>query len=779
MIKLDTDNYYSIEEAKVIIDKAVKRGTCKKQTGKSYYNLIAAFDIETTSFKDDGFNDAIDIYLYNLIHGVTLRCRDIDIKRYPALTGIRLSKNKGIPVDDFYAELRLQYGNIFPDVIDPSEQIANIIMQLAINTPSDDSMKHSLIYCWQLAIDGKVIFGRYIKDFVSIIEYMKQYTEDGKKHILIYVHNLAFEFQFIRKYFEWSKVFALATRKPIYAITDGIEFRCSYILTNFSLAKLADQLREYKINKLVGELDYTRIRTPETHMSRNEIQYCMHDVLVVSAYIQECIIKEKYIYNIPLTATGYCRRYTRNACLYRPGYNKHNRYYQDLIKQLTLEVEEYKQLKRCFAGGFTHCSFIWSFKTMKNVDSFDFTSSYPYALLSEQYPMSKGRRVKPKNKEEFYKYNKYYCTMFDIVFKNIREKPYINEHIISASKCFIKECFTADNGRIVSAAKLALTITNIDFECIDKFYDYDSFKVVNMIIYKKDYLPKELIKSIIKLYKDKTTLKGVEGKEQEYLNGKALLNSVYGMMVTDISKEENIYDGEWNLKEADVEKDIERYNKSKKRFLFYPWGVWCTSYARRNLYTGILAFGNDYIYSDTDSLKVKHAERHMMYIEDYNKQCVVKLKMMCKYRDIDYSELEPVTIKGEKKPIGIWDHETKGDKYIKFKSLGAKRYLTYQHEGGYHLTVAGVNKKTALPYLIDTYGDKVFDKFDNSLLIPEEYTGKLTHCYIDYEESGTVIDDDGNTYHYETLSGIYLEKAAYSFDCEEYLDFIKGVQITK
>lgn len=778
MIKLVTDRYYTFEEADELISAAVKCGKCTNQTKKQFYNMICAFDIETTSFISD-INEYIDIYLYRFIDGVVLRCSDLDIKRYQKIKGIKLSRVSGVSIDEFYSELRNNFGNVFPETYDPAEQLSYIIMQYAINKPNEDVMKHSLVYCWQFAINGKVIFDRDINNFVKLIQKLKEYTEYNKKHILIYVHNLAFEFQFIRHYFKWDKVFSIESRKPLFAITGGVEFRCSYLLTNYSLAKLAEQLKIYKIKKLVGELDYSRLRTPLTKMSNEEIQYCINDVLVVSAYIQECILEEKYIYNIPYTATGYCRRYTRNACLYKKGYNKHNKEYVSLIKSLTLDVEEYIQIHRCFQGGFTHASFVWAGYTMKNCDSFDFTSSYPYVLLSEKFPMSKGKKVKPKDKEEFYKYNKYYCTMFDICFKNIREKPYINEHIISGSKCFIKEGFELDNGRLVSAAKIAITITNIDFEMIDKFYDYDSFKVENMYIYKKDYLPKELIQSIIKLYKDKTELKGVKGKEQEYLNGKSLLNSVFGMMVTDISKDSIIYNDEWDKESADVTKDIERYNHSKKRFLFYPWGVWCTAYARRNLQYGILEFGNDYIYSDTDSLKVKHANNHMNYINRYNKQCEVKLKVMCKKRGIDYSDLEPKTIKGIKKPIGVWDYETKDDPYIKFKTLGAKRYLTYQREDGYHLTVAGVNKNTALPYMIDEFGEHVFDKFDNGLLIPEEHTGKLTHCYIDELDEGDVIDDDGNKYHYSTPSGIYLEKAPYSFDCEDYFDYIKGVRYHK
>ena len=65
----------------------------------------------------------------------------------------------------------------------------------------------------------------------------------------------------MRKRFTWNKVFALDTREVCYALTDsGFEFRCSYILSNSSLANLSNQLTKFKIKKLVGDLDYSKIR---------------------------------------------------------------------------------------------------------------------------------------------------------------------------------------------------------------------------------------------------------------------------------------------------------------------------------------------------------------------------------------------------------------------------------------------------------------------------------------------------------------------------------------
>ena len=60
-------------------------------------------------------------------------------------------------------------------------------------------------------------------------------------------------------------------------------------------------------------------------------------------------------------------------------------------------------------------------------------------------------------------------------------------------------------------------------------------------------------------------------------------------MVTDIIRDVIGYDNEleWNTKETNAQKELEKYNKSRRRFNFYPWGVFCTAYSRRNLWTGI------------------------------------------------------------------------------------------------------------------------------------------------------------------------------------------------
>lgn len=781
-ITLIEDRVFSINEAESIIEEAIQNGTTKNTKQIEYYNIICAFDIETTSFKDEAPIQPVNTVLYNFLKNAVINAFMIDHLYYQSLVcgNMQITDDKGTMLPEFYLQLQTLFGDdLFPDTLDHDEMIQTIIAAHNNNKPlMDDLIKHALMYCWQFAINGKVIFGRTWNEFLILLGIIERYT-DKNKRLLVYIHNESFEFGFMAPYIKWDKIFAVAPRKPIYAITEsGIEFRCSYILTNYSLAKLAEQLREYKIRKLVGELDYSLKRHPETPMTWNEIQYCINDVLIVSAYIQECINKEGDITKIPLTATGYCRRYCSNKCLSADKKNRGKQYkeYINLMHSLTISgKEEYYQMTRAFQGGFTHANAHYSGKIMHECDSLDFTSAYPFTAVSELMPMSSGKIVHPKTTEEFEKYLKYYCCIFDVEIWGLSPK-FTHEHYISISHCYIKEDAIIDNGRIASADHIALTITNVDYEIIRKCYHIRKMRIRNFRIYRKGYLPKPLIEAIISLYKNKTVLKGVDGKEEEYMNSKALLNAVYGMMVTSISKPLFTYkNGKWGYDKADIEMDIEKYNKSKKRFLFYAWGIFITAYCRKNLWSGIFEFGEDYIYSDTDSIKCKNLSDHMDYVNNYNRNCLKKLKIMCKHHGLDFNDFIPKTIKGDTKPLGVWDIETKKGKMTNFKTLGAKRYL-YDINGEYHLTVAGVGKKTALPYMLNRFKDNIYDEFKISLVIPAEYTGKLTHIYIERFDMGTIIDYLGNAYEYNIRSGVYLEKQEYNFDISnDYFKYLKGI----
>ena len=78
----------------------------------------------------------------------------------------------------------------------------------------------------------------------------------------------------------------------------------------------------------------------------------------------------------------------------------------------------------------------------------------------------------------------------------------------------------------------------------------------------------------------------------------------------------------------------------------------------------------DYIYADTDSVKITNAEKYQKYFNDYNKNIMDKIKLCLDTRKLNIELAIPKTIKGIEKPLGVWDFD---GHYEKFKTLGAKR----------------------------------------------------------------------------------------------------------
>ena len=671
---------------------------------------------------------------------------------------------------------------------------ANVPCAIDIETSSfyENGEKRGVMYAFVIGINGKCYIGRtYEELWMSLDRIVDYYQLSDKKRMIFYIHNLSFEFQWFRKWRNWTKVFATDERVPLYALDDkGVELRCSYQLSGYSLANVGKNLTKYKVEKMVGDLDYKLIRHSETPLSDKEMGYILNDGLVVMAYIQEEI--ENHYNNISLlelTKTGKVRKYVRKMCLYGDKKSRYKYYrYHNIMKSLPItSINEYEQLKRAFQGGFTHADSLQVGKVINNVHSFDFTSSYPAVMVMEKYPIEKGELIQIKSKEDFERNIQLYCCIFDATFENI-ESSFVYDHPISISKCYSLEKYVSDNGRLVSAEKISITLTEIDFDIIRHFYSWEHLRIKNFRRYRRQYLPRDFVLSILNLYQKKTTLKGVEDSVVEYNNSKEMLNSCYGMSVTDILRDEIEYDGDnWESVAINQEEEIQKYNDKKNRFLCYQWGVWVTAYARRNLFSAIYELKSDYIYSDTDSVKFVNLERHQDYFNRYNKMVDNKLKNAMEEQDIDIELTRPKTITGKTKVIGYWDYE---ECFEKFKTLGAKRYMIKSHKPinygteenpiwiNYSMTVSGVNKKYAIPYLYDKYGDHIMDEFKDGLIIPPQFTGKNIHTYIDDETSGIITDYRGYNLPYYEKSSIHLEESGYELSLsKEFIDYLLDIKL--
>ena len=653
--------------------------------------------------------------------------------------------------------------------------------------------KYATMCAWGFGLNGKVILGRTWEEFQALMDLISSHYGLGEGFTLaVYVHNLSFEFQWIRKLFQWESVFAVRDRYPIRARSiEGIEFRDSLIISGMSLDATSKNLISYPVKKLVGDWDYSKLRGTLTPISDKEWEYLVNDNLVVMSYMQGFLEEYQDINKIPMTKTGFVREDVRNACYWTSKSHKRDHdhkfiEYRRLMNSLSLDgSKEYMMLRKAFMGGFTHASSFNAGVVIRDVISRDESSAYPAVICSEMFPMGKGIQKKPKTQDELKELMRSYCCVMDITFYDVKEL-FIYEHIISLSKCSDLVDAQIDNGRIIHAKKLRIVITEIDFECFEQFYTWKGIRIHSMYCYHRGYLPKAIIEKTLEYYHGKTTLKDVPGKEVEYARLKTLVNAIFGMMVQDPFKNEIIYkDDEWQLEFKDMEAELEKYNESPSRFLFYAWGIYITAYARRNIMSAILECRQDYIYTDTDSVKYIHPENHERFFEKYNALVDRKIRQCLKYRGLDSELAKPKTTEGILKPLGYFEIDAE---YSRFCTLGAKRYaVDYGHPKKekepwtqYSLTISGVSKKSAVPEIwkrMQASGKDFFDFFKFGQLFDREMCGKNLHTYIDDETEGILIDEYGIPNPFHELSSVHLEATTYEMTAsDEYISLFESVQ---
>lgn len=610
----------------------------------------------------------------------------------------------------------------------------------------------AFMYIWQVCIEGNVVFGRRWEE---LQEFMKNvinaYKLSKEERVVVYVHNLSFEFQFMQDYFKFVDVFATASRSILTAKTAHLEFRCSYKLSNMSLAKFIENTPNTLHYKGIDDLDYATVRTPDTQLTEVEYGYCFNDVKGLYECVME-LLKEDNIATIPLTSTGYVRRDCRNAM----NKNKNNR---KMFLRSRLTLLQYKLLRECFRGGNTAGDRYLTNLILNNVGSYDLSSSYPFQMIARDYPLGKWNYGVIRNLETLEEYNKKYCTIARYTFKNIRlrdEKPI---PYIPQSKCLAlgddREIY---NGRILHADVLSISMTNIDFDIVREQYEYDEIAVEEFHYSRKGLLPKELRDTIMYYFEKKSKLKGDEEHYYEYMKSKNKLNSIYGMTVTNILNTEIEYhDGEYTEKkmnEEEMQEALDKYYKNHRSFLNYSWGVFVTAYARRELEDGLNIAGLDTIYCDTDSVKYigDHDNEFEAYNERLNRECDSK-------GVVNYAE-----VNGKRFYMGIFDKENGYDEFI---TLGAKKYAFMQN-GKLGITVSGLSKKKGAEELKRKGGLRRFQRnevFYNSGRTIAQYNSAKVH----------EITVDGCTF--STASNLAIVDTTYTLGISDtMLDIIERLQ---
>lgn len=609
------------------------------------------------------------------------------------------------------------------------------------DSDKDECIKIGFMYIWMLGINDNVFYGRTWEELSIFFGKLNK----RKKHI--FVHNISFEFQFLSGNFKLNNVFARKERKVIKCEIEeyNIIFRCTYYMTNVALSKLTD-VYNLPVRKKTGDLDYTLVRNSKTPLSSKELAYCEYDCLVIYYYIKQELSLYKKFDKIPNTLTGRVRKELQARVL--KDYN----YRSKVQKSINTDPHIYNLLIDCFAGGYTHANWLYVNEVIKNVTSWDFTSSYPYVMLVEKYPSTAFKKCNIRNIKSILFDD--FAYIINIEFKNIKSNYFNN--IISKSKAYYIENGVYDNGKIVSASILKIVINEIDLKIIQEFYTFDNYNILEIYYANKSYLPYKLIDFILDKYYNKTAYKNVAGKEYLYSIEKSKFNSLYGMSVTNTIKDECVFSeyGNWTTKKLNNSDILEKLNtEHKKGFLSFAYGVWVTSYARYNLLSNVKLLDEYVIYCDTDSIKLVEGY-DINVIHNYNKTVDDKISRVANFYDIDIKRFNPIDCDGITHKIGLFDND---GEYLYFKTLGAKKYCYIDKaKKELHITVAGVPKKgvSALKNNIDNFKDDLFFKSSE--------TGKKQIYYNDEQPTVKVVDYLGNVDIVNEKKGICLMPCSYT-----------------
>ena len=698
---------------------------------------------------------------------------------------------------------------------------------------NEEYKKFPFVYIWQLTIRQNekelTIIGRKLTEFDTLLKLLKELLKLGpKKNAIIFIHNYSFEHSFLFLYFnkEWGDIFYTKENTPLYGKLTNyyIEFRCSYLLTGYGLAKLPTTIK-----KLKGELDYDLTRTPETPMEDHELAYCINDTRVLAEYV-DILLKDYVFTQLPLTKTGFVRKGLEKFISEGEFKSDSRKDYIEWLKDFIInDPHEYFRLKACNCGGHSAVNPRYADMTVDDsVICYDFASSYPSVQVRKLFPKRLKYHEEELNEqqyEELIKNN--FALTASITFHNIRPRILPNGikvdwdspiHISQLTEGKEKIITQDNNGKVVEAELISVDCWELSYLTFKNFYEWDFVEFNDIYVYEKGILPKKLIEYLYTLYYKKTSYKDIPEKAIEYDRAKSDINAVYGCGYQDAAKllttqdangvygneQKNIYKiftflaengypqyNDQTLYENTIANlylnKLIHYNEQLtkgKRCIPLQVGGYTSELARFNLFLGIFAAGNNYIYSDTDSIYVRKPEKLDNFIKSYNENVEKEIVKVLKMYNLPLDSWKPKTVKGKEKPIGIWAVDKK---IIKFKALHSKCYMYVTDDGEFHITIAGLNKEEGAKYLLWKYKNinDIFDNFNTNLEIPAvvkengvKYgTGKNTH-YIIYEHSiEKVTDYLGREADVESWGGTFLEPTSFSIsDMQEYFDYVEELR---
>lgn len=673
------------------------------------------------------------------------------------------------------------------------------------STIEKDGEQIAFMYVWQMAVENEAFYGRTWSEFKMCLQKMKNEMHLAVDYkLIVYVHNLKYDFGFYKKEVNLDgSDFVARSRRTVlkHIMDDCFEVRDSAVYTEEPLEHMGEEIG---IPKMKG-YDYSRIRHALTPLTPEELEYCEHDVLILTKYFR--LEAEKLncsIYKLALTATQKIKRGINEE------FSRESRMYQKMIMSRQLKDNDHDNhvldvLKHAFFGAFNYSSQLIRGITQDNVAGIDISACYGAQCLLHPYPVGKFAPIELPESTDDLKNNPRYAgkaMLITFAAKDVSAKyadiGFLPINIHNYWQRPASDINNVASKRVLTAAKLEMTLTDVDFRLFLEFYSYSAIKFVSIMASEYGDMPPYMIRSIEKTHRKKleiqkrnNELKKIRpltlSEQLEYIHAKTGVSRIYGILVQDPIRDLYTWDPEIN----DIKKDGEQKNKSQFQPVLYQWGVWVVAWARYEILRLLLKLsgtGKNFddlktLYSDTDSLYFKFAESDIEIVKSYNDMINAKISNVAKkYR------LNPEALTG----IGT----LKITYYQQFKTTGIKQYC-YIQDDVFDYRCAGLTRPD---YQYDDNNNQIFNEngtpvnngmtfFDNfvsntermaafcrEMSIPASEAHIKRNYYNDepLKEPIEVTDYLGNTTTVQPKSWVIISESGFDFDRNPF-DLIESI----
>lgn len=463
-----------------------------------------------------------------------------------------------------------------------------------------------------------IVRGRSIASFMAAVAevYRSIPARKSRRKLSVFSHNLKFDGDFIIWWLLHGRgeVTDEVRENVLYSFTarwDGVEvtFRDSLKIFPQSAAKIG-QL--YGIAKLRGEWDYEKYRTVDTPVSADEWAYVDHDVMIISRALAD-YRRQGYVENTQ-ASIAYNDRLRRTYPRFKKilalhykvtDYDRFRSFFPREIRPLPFAL--HKHLMLGYFGGISYLNPRYARQDIVNAHSFDVHSMYPGQMAHAPLPVGDPLIIDNPTQEEAWRLiNGYSCVMADWSGLTLRLRSASHFPALMFPTC--PQTSVRMEGKIIKCRDELACLTGIDCRIMHSEYDILSGRITRLYVFKsrKGHY-KDFVDYWMGIKQDADRIRSDPSADPDAKANantrralaKVMMNSSYGKDGTKLLRmPHRTYLSADGLLESTIETEIAAVE------YYLPSAIFICAWARWQLWSAVRLVRDDFIYCDTDSVKV-------------------------------------------------------------------------------------------------------------------------------------------------------------------------------